>query len=209
MLVAVIDDGIDVGSFAIGELKYDMTVTKWGMVRKRKTSERVETYHGTTVAGIIKKYAPTVELCSVRIFSGGILKTTCKHLISALKWCKRMKIPLVNLSLGTTDPEDFDEVRTIIEQMIGQGQIIVAATNNNGKYTVPASLPGVYGVVADPKLCDDQIGACINPDSEKLIPASSRHQLILPDGNTIITGITNSFAAPTVAAYLIVKETNY
>jgi hypothetical protein len=66
--VAVIDGGVMPEAFSIGALKYDMRVTKWGIVRKLKDKEPINSFHGTIVAGIIKKYAPQAELCSIQIF---------------------------------------------------------------------------------------------------------------------------------------------
>ena len=82
MLVAVIDDGIVPEIFCTGHLCYDMVVTKHGRVLKRRISDRIVTYHGTMVAGIISKYAPVAEFCSIKIFNDGIMKycKTYKHL---------------------------------------------------------------------------------------------------------------------------------
>lgn len=199
MLIAVIDDGIVPELFSIGALYCDMIVAESGRVRKRKLSERIVTYHGTMVSGIIKKYAPDVEFCSIRIFSGGIMKATCIQLIAALEWCLKAKIPVVNLSLGTTDPDDFDDVRRIVDRLLRQGQTVVAAAKNNGDYTLPAFHAGVLGVKADASLIDNQIR--INPDKHGVpLLASSRHKLVLPDNSTIFTQISNSYAAPTVTA---------
>jgi len=199
VLIAVIDDGIIPELFSTGTLCYDMTVTKRGRVRKRKLSERIVTYHGTMVAGIIKKYAPATEFCSIRIFSDGIMKATCGQLITALKWCLKMKIPVINLSLGTTDPDDFNDVRCVVDKLLSQRQTVVAACKNNGIYTMPAFYTGVLGVKADATLIDNQIRSNSDKDGVPLL-ASSRHSLVLTDGSIIITQISNSYAAPTVTA---------
>jgi len=199
MLVAIIDDGITPELFSTGTLIYDMIVTKRGRVRKRKLSERIVTYHGTMVAGIIKKYAPATKFCSVRIFSDGIMKATCVQLIAALEWCLKMKIPVINLSLGTTDQDDFNDVRRVADKLLGQEQIVVAACNNNGKYTMPAFYMGVFGVKADATLINNQIRSNSDKDGVPLL-ASSRHSLALSDGSIITTQVTNSYAAPTVTA---------
>lgn len=199
MLVAVIDDGIIPELFSTGSLHYDMIATKHGRVRKRKLSERIVTYHGTMVAGIIQKYAPATEFCSIGIFSDGIMKATCGQLITALEWCLKMKIPVINLSLGTTDPDDFDNVKFIIEKLLIQGQTVVAACKNNGEYSMPAFHTGVLGVKADTTLIDNQIRSNTDKDGVPLL-ASSQHRLTLPDSSIIITQISNSYAAPTVTA---------
>jgi hypothetical protein len=65
------------------------------------------------VAGIIRKYAPGVELSSVKIFPDHSMKTTCNQLVSALKWCLKKNIPVVNMSDVTTDPYDLNQISKI------------------------------------------------------------------------------------------------
>jgi hypothetical protein len=127
------------------------------------------------------------------------MKATCRQLIAALKWCVKMKIPVINLSLGTTETDDFAEIESVVRRLISQGQTIVAACNNNGKYTMPAFCKGVFGVKADAKLINNQIRVNLDTDGVPLI-ASSKHKLLLPDGSVIITQISNSYAAPCVTA---------
>jgi len=199
MLVAVIDDGIMSEMFSVCSLRYDMTVTERGLVRSRRPTERIATPHGTTVAGIIRKYSPNAELCSVKVFPDNLLKTTCIQLIAALNWCLKKDIPLINLSLGTIEPEDFRAVSDIIDKLLRNGTTIVAACNNNGKFTLPAMHRGVHGVQAGNNLVDDQF--IVNPkDNSVRYIASSSHELVFLDEKPIRTPITNSYAAPTVTA---------
>ena len=202
MLVAVIDDGIIPEMFSIGPLRYDMCVTKRGCVRRRKPEEKITTNHGTTVAGIIRKYAPDAEFCSVRVFSDNLMKTTCGKLFAALKWCLKKNIPVINLSLGTVDPLDFKKIRRITDKLLRNGQIIVAACNRNGKYTMPAMYPGVIGVKTHKKLTDDDYMSATDTEGVNFI-ASSSHELVSPDGRVLRTLISNSYAAPTVTAAVL------
>ena len=199
MLVAVIDDGILPEMFSAGPLRYDMHVARFGRVRTRRPKERILTTHGTTVAGIIRKYAPDVELCSVRVFSGGIMKTTCGKLAAAMRWCLKMNIPLINLSLGTVEPKDFRKIRRITERLLRNGQVIVAACNKNGRYTMPAMYPGVLGVQTDAALSENQYRRAEGIDGVDYI-ASSIHTLTLCTGTDFQTPLSNSYAAPTVTA---------
>ena len=205
MLVAVIDDGIVSEMHSNGPLKYDMTVTKRGRVRPRNPDERITTFHGTTVAGIIRKYAPEAELCSVRVFSDDIMKTTYGKLVAALKWCLKMNIPVINLSLGTVDPDDFKSIRKITDKLLNNGQIIVAACNKNGEYTMPAMYPGVIGVRTDAALLDNDYMPASDTEGVNFI-ASSRHELVFPGGNTFRTQQSNSYAAPTMTAAVITGQ---
>ncbi len=169
MLVAVIDDGITPELYSIGPLRYDMCVTKSGRVRRRKPEEKITTNHGTTVAGIIKKYAIDAEFCSVRVFSDNLMKTTCRKLFAALKWCLKNNTPVINLSLGTVDPLDFKKIRRITDKLLRNGQIIVAACNKNGKYTMPAMHPGVIGVKTSKALVDDDFMPAIDTEGVNYI----------------------------------------
>lgn len=205
MLVAVIDDGIIPEMFSIGQLRYDMIVTERGRVRPRKPNEIIATTHGTTVAGIINKYAPDAEFCSIKIFTDQTLKTTCKKLVADLKWCYKKKIPLINLSLGTTTPEDFKSVTRITEKIVCGGQTIVAACKNNGEYTLPAMLPGVLGVCTSADLVGFQYKENLEDGHCRYI-ASSVHELTLAHGKTMLTQVSNSYAAATITAACIVSN---
>lgn len=199
MLVAVIDDGIMPEMFSSGPLRYDMCVTKFGRVRTRRPDERITTTHGTTVAGIIRKYAPDVELCSIRVFTDGIMKTTSSRLVAALRWCLKMQIPLINLSLGTVEPGDFVKLRRITDKLLRNGQLIVAACNKNGRYTMPAMYPGVLGVRTDAALSENEYYHAVDADGINYI-ASSVHTLTLWTGDSFLTPLSNSYAAPTITA---------
>ncbi len=113
-----------------------------------------------------------------------------------------MKIPIINLSLGTIDQDDFEYVQRITDKLIKNGQIIIAACNKNGMYTVPAMLPGVIGVKTDDKLIDNEYVHADDLDGVDFI-ASSNHELTFVKGYTFRTTISNSYAAPTITAAVI------
>lgn len=200
MLIALIDDGIDTTGKNELEVMYDLEVLEDGTIRERKENEIILTEHGTTCARIIKKYAPQAVFCSLRIFLATDLLATSRQLIQAMRWCKEMQIPLVHMSVGTSQFADFEEVRQVTADMLEQGQIIVAACNNRKEYTVPACLGGVFGVQTKENLKNEQIEA--NDDPRALVPiyASSIHELTNEQGRTFFTAFSNSYAAPTVTA---------
>ena len=68
MHIAVIDDGINTNTFAIGALENDVEI-KNGMPGIR-ISEVVSCSHGTICASILKKYAPNCKLSSIRALEG-------------------------------------------------------------------------------------------------------------------------------------------
>lgn len=202
MLVAIIDDGILSDLFNNGKLKYDMTITKNGYVKRRKPSETITTTHGTTIAGIIKKYAPTATFCSIRVLheaKNGKLTSSPLQLYHAMRWCLKKRIPIIHLSLGTVTPSDFEMITSITNRLLRNGRTIVAAAHNNGMYTIPAQLPGVLGVKVNTELAGADYRENPDADGVKYL-ASSIHELTLPDGTIFTTPPSNSYAAPTITA---------
>ena len=201
MLIALLDDGIDVRRCPDIRLREDLSVQPDGTIRPRRAEEGIRTSHGTTCAQIIHKYAPEAEFCSLAIFLQPKLRTSPAQLLAALDWCLEKKIPLVHMSAGTTQLCDQESIRRLIAKMIQQGQTIVAARSNDaGRYTVPACCAGVLGVAADPELTGDQFYVLDAIPDDVQIFASSRHDLSAYPWGKVETVVSNSYAAPTVTA---------
>jgi hypothetical protein len=102
--------------------------------------------HGTAIAAAIREKAPDAELYSLKVFDRR-LASSMAVILNALAWCRDQKMDLINLSLGTSNPEHavrFQEVLT------GDSVVISAAS------MLPGTLPGVIGVEADPECPRDQ-----------------------------------------------------
>nr|WP_253294666.1 S8 family serine peptidase [Anaerocolumna aminovalerica] len=198
-MIAIIDDGIDRSKLLYHNLKYNLFVDDSNEIREWDSGNHIFTHHGTMCARIIETYAPKADFISISVFQNTKLKTNCERLFAALNWCLENEIQLVHMSVGTDRLMDSLMIRPVIARMLMQGQIIVAAGNNKGSYTIPACLGGVIGVIADKKLMGFTFKACY---SEKgiLLSASSRHKLTDLLGNISETDISNSYAAPTVTA---------
>lgn len=199
MQIALIDDGID-PAFCPGLLpEYDLCVYEDGRVQKR--AEPIWTDHGTTSARIISRYAPAAEFCSLRVFTTERLKASLEQLLGALAWCRRERIPIIHMSLGSTQKGDYEVLRKAAAGLIQNGQILVAAHSNNSAYTMPACFMGVFGVMADQSLCQDDYYVRERADWNQVqIFASSRHSLQYGEGVTVTTETTNSYAAPVITA---------
>lgn len=200
MLIALIDDGINVAVFPELNLRYDLSVEIDGTIKDRHASETIITEHGTTCARIIAKYAPDAEFCSLRIFHQEKLRTSCTQLIAALKWCLNARIPLIHMSVGSSLLSDYQKIRSITAKILHQRQVLVAARSNNQPYSIPACLSGVLGVLADDRFIDDEYKIVFSDSGQPTIHASSRHKLFSLATGEKITQITNSYAAPTVTA---------
>ena len=111
-------------------------------------------------------------------------------------------IKLVNLSLGTIDFRDYEEVRKAVNYVARKGVIIVAVCNNGNIFTQPASLSNVIGVKCDieGKLQEGQYRYNCYPLDGIEITACAVHFLVKYDGGEKTTAPCNSFATPMITA---------
>lgn len=195
MLVAVLDDGLDTRFIPEEKIVCDLCVGEDGTIREKTGEDALQTHHGSTVAGIILRYAPDTTFCSLRIFYNGSLSAARRQLEASLNWCLEHRIPVVHLSAGTKNMADYDSLRPIVARMVLQGQIIVAAHSNSAGYCMPACLSGVFCVRADAAMRGFSYAADIQ-ENGMAFRASARHEAIC--GEDVI--LANSYAAPTVTA---------
>ena len=108
--------------------------------------------HGTAVMAAIQEKAPEAEYYALRVFHSA-LRTRVEHLIEALEWCLDNRIDIVNLSLGTANPDHAHRFETFLRKA---GQLtLIAATGS-----LPGTLPGVIAVNLDPECSRDTYRYC-------------------------------------------------
>lgn len=198
--IVMIDDGVQdellvkkslIEHFTLdnGDVKYLKKTRKWGV------------NHATICADIIQKLTSDIKIVSLKTLSD--LDHTCsvQDLMVALEFCEKYSFPLIHMSIGTTEEEDFRRLKTIIDRLVDKGIIIVAAVSNEGMYTIPGSYRGIFGVSANEEIQDYSIK--INKDSffGALFEANGSHEVKLKN-TTIITKSSNSFAAPVLTAHI-------
>jgi subtilisin family serine protease len=103
--------------------------------------------HGTAVAAIIHHLNPEADLVAVKIFDRK-LATSLPVVIRAIDWCLEHDIQVINLSLGTLNPEHRSAFEDAVARCLAVGALIVSAMEINGVAALPGSLPGVVGVLA-------------------------------------------------------------
>ncbi|MGI9515744.1 MAG: S8 family peptidase [Pirellulaceae bacterium] len=101
--------------------------------------------HGTACAGIIHSIAPEAELYSVRVM-GHDASGTLEQLTQGIRWALEQKYDVVNLSLGTLQKRNLIVMHELIEKAYVQGQIVVAAANNQRRVSYPAQFATVVSV---------------------------------------------------------------
>ena len=157
--------------------------------------------HATVCAGIIRKYAADAKIINIPILDNLNLNCSISKLINAIKWCIKNKIGIICLSVGSVNLLDYEEMLHICETAFINNIVIVAALNNNNKYTLPASLPNVIGVKKNIKLKEKQYIITHDPFTGIDIEACCNHLIQYGrSGSFCLTETCNSYAAPFIAA---------
>lgn len=153
--IALIDSGVNprhphVGSVAGGVA---FSLTEDGDLLS--TADSIDRWgHGTALAGILRAIAPQADLYAVKIFRDprtptDTLTASLAVLEAGLRWAIQHRMHLINLSLGTTNPDYRDRLSTLVAQARESGALLVASSAPGRTNTLPAALPGVIGVAGD------------------------------------------------------------
>jgi Subtilase family len=135
MRIAVIDSGIHAGHPHVGEVAGAVHFTSDG--EGTDTIDRLG--HGTAVAAAIREKFPAAELFAVKVFDRR-LTASIGALLHALEWCREHRMELVNLSLGTANPEHREPLAAALRD---NGVVVSAAQ------MLPGSLDAAIAVDAD------------------------------------------------------------
>jgi Subtilase family len=142
MRIAVIDSGVYEGHPHVGRVAASVHMTANGL-----GDDPVDRLgHGTAVAAAIREKAPEADLFSVKVFDRR-LSANIGAILRALAWCREERMDLVNLSLGTGNPEH----RESLMQAVADNAVVISAAE-----MLPGGLPGVVGVAADPSCPRDE-----------------------------------------------------
>jgi hypothetical protein len=143
--VAVIDSGIHAGNPHISTNVSGINLT--GETEDDDFVDRLG--HGTAVSAAILDKAPAVDLFAIRVFDR-TLATSAALLARAIECAAEHDCRLINLSLGTSNPERADLLEQAVQQAIAYGAVVISARELNGTRWFPGSLQGVIGVLVDP-----------------------------------------------------------
>jgi subtilisin family serine protease len=103
--------------------------------------------HGTAVAGILRQGLPEAELFVVRVFDRD-LASYPSLVARALLRAAAEECKIINLSLGMLPGPGADVLAEACRAVQEAGSVLVAAGHPEKAGLLPASLPGVTGVVA-------------------------------------------------------------
>jgi hypothetical protein len=144
--VAIIDTGVNPSHPHVGAVAGGIRVAPTGV---DPTGDYLDYHgHGTAVAGAIREKAPDAWLYAVKVLDRALI-TNIEAIARAVEWAISENFDVINVSLGTTNVDH----RTIFEHLASRAVerriVIVAAYEQEGKLSLPGSLPHVVGVAAD------------------------------------------------------------
>jgi len=153
--------------------------------------------HGTDVAAILLEGLPDAEIFAVRVFDDDF--NTYPSLVArgilraAAEGCA-----IVNLSLAM-EPDAYSEVLVeACSEAQKAGCLLIAASHPQRKDLLPASLPGVIGVIADEQLAPGQV----HMDQEDLLVYTASGWARDPAMNPPANLWGSSFACARVAVHV-------
>jgi len=166
--IAVVDSGVHATHPHVNGVAGGMSIFPDG----REEADFVDRLgHGTAVTAAIREKAPEAEIYAVKVFHDS-LATRIDSLIHALDWSARNGVHLINLSLGTDNPEHEPVLREAVERLAGQGIKLIAAYEDSDVRWLPGSLAGVVPVVVDWDCARDVYRTSLLPDGRMLYHAS-------------------------------------
>ncbi len=144
--MAVIDSGVNARHPHIGKVTGGVSVAANGEIEEGPYSDFLG--HGTAVMAAIQEKAPEAEYFAVKLFHAS-LRTSTANLLSALEWAIENEMHVVNLSLGTRNPEHAERFAAVAGRAAERGVVLVSAHDADGQPCFPGCLPGVIGVGLD------------------------------------------------------------
>ena len=196
--IAIIDNGINRELICKDKIQAQIVIDENNRCIEDKNEIQITDFqHGTFCALIVEKYNSHCMLDSVRILDkngkGGIEKIE-----PALEWCYQHNIRVVNLSFGTTNFNECEKLKKLVNKYAYNEMIIVAATANSGFVSYPASFTNVIGVAT--------IGSPLSYSKDYMqmgidTVVPSEH-MVKMFNEEIRTSLSNSYAAPYVCALI-------
>lgn len=154
--------------------------------------------HGTAIAGILRQQLPDAEIFAIRVFEQD-LSSYPSLVARAVLRAAAEGCTVLNLSLGMSPGPGSDLLSMACHEVMQAGCIIVAAGHPENHQMLPASIPGVLGVLADDHI---PAGEIRTDRSGCYSYAASGSPRDLEGVRTSDNLWGNSFACARVAAYM-------
>lgn len=146
MRIAVIDSGVNRRHPHIVNLAGGISVRPGRQIEEGACTDVLG--HGTAVMAAIQAKAPQAQYFAVKVFHSS-LRTSADCLLTAIDWAIDQRMDVVNLSLGTRNPDHRPRFEAAIAKAAKSAVLLVAAREADGQVCLPGGLPGVFGVGLD------------------------------------------------------------
>lgn len=206
--IAVIDSGIHEDHPHVGGVTGGIGITEDGEVHDDYV-DRLG--HGTAVAAAIHEKAPAANIFCIKVFDRE-LAATGKALVAAITSALQSDVHIINLSLGTANPEHEGELTRVIERAVRSGVIVIAAGEQDGVRWLPGALRGVWPVVLDWSIPREECRVTLRAGSPPICHASGYPRPIPgvpPDRNLKGLSFAVANATGTVAASMLLTPERY
>jgi hypothetical protein len=100
------------------------------------------------VAAAIREKAPDADLFAIKVFDRE-LAATGAALVAACQYALNLKAQIVNLSLGTRNPEYEPALTDAVNQLRANGTMVIAAGEQAAVRWLPGAIGGVWAVTLD------------------------------------------------------------
>jgi hypothetical protein len=104
--------------------------------------------HGTAVMAAIQEKAPEAQYFAAKLFHAS-LRTRTDCLLKAIEWAIEHRMDVVNLSLGTRNPDHAERFMAVVARGVECGVTLVSAREADGQRCFPGCLPDVLSVGLD------------------------------------------------------------
>jgi len=143
--IAVIDSGVHASHPHIGGVAGGVGIDAQG-ARHDDFVDRLG--HGTAVTAAIVEKSPAAEIIAIKVFDRE-LAATGTALIAACDYALSINAQIINLSLGTQNPEHEPALGDAVTRLRAGGAVVIAAAAQGDIRWLPGSLPGVWAVTLD------------------------------------------------------------
>lgn len=143
--VAVIDSGVHATHPHLGGVSGGIGIDDAGRIHDDYV-DRLG--HGTAVAAAIREKAPVAEIFAIKVFDRE-LAATGVALVAAFERAIAQGAHIINVSLGTHNPDHEAALASVVRDARAAGMIVVAAGEQDGVRWLPGALGGVWPVFLD------------------------------------------------------------
>jgi len=197
--IAVIDDMINERYLHHRSIKKRFLIRN-GEVREIDTHPADICTHATICAVILEQCAVSYDIINISIMEAK-KPTDIRSLLAALELCVRLDVDIVHLSVGSVFLSDSLRLNGVIQTLLKNHIILIAALSNENQITLPASYPQVIGVRSDTHHILRPYEIIVDPKDPwgAQVTANCAMDLSIPG---IQYYPSNSFAVPVVTSYV-------